>query len=306
MRRVVLQVAPAVMAITLGATGVDAEASNDATDVLTDNAFCQATGRLDPEVFFDQLVERYRRLDRYVDEVVVCWQTISDATPEDVDEVRLTMDCTASDGALSVQTSGGTLWRRFGINIPFRPMPGARRAAMESRYYLAPHMALMFSEDPREQLHADVDRPLVAHQVSEVMIDDRRLVQLDLAAGEATGATDNTATVDDTREESSTVSLYINPESMLVERVDRHESFGDGRSQRTTLDITPTEHEDVVGDPVKPVEPTVAPTDDPWTAPPLLDDLDLLDVNAPTSPSVPAGEPPMVTPGAGPPSVPRD
>ncbi|MCA9296335.1 MAG: hypothetical protein KC983_07450 [Phycisphaerales bacterium] len=254
--------------------------SESALDVMATSPYCRAAGTLDAETVFTMLVERYRRLEAYSDQVVVTWRTIDDAFPEDVDEVNMTMDCQATNEKLTVQTSGGTFWRSLGIHVPFRATPETTRMANDVEYYLAPHMALKFSDRPLEQLNAERGRSLEARQLTEVTINDRRMVQLDLnvrtteSASPSPSGTDTPAAPTGTPA-ASTMSLYINPDSMLVERVDRREQLDDGRTQTTTLDITPTAHRDVHDDAVggAPDEttheaPSAAPTGPMTPAPP--------------------------------------
>jgi hypothetical protein len=278
------------------ATATLPHVSGSALEVMATSPYCRAAGTLDAETVFTLLVARYRRLETYSDQVVVTWRTIDDAFPEAVDEVNMTMDCQATNEELTVQTSGGTFWRSLGVRVPFRATPETSRIADDVEYYLAPHMVLKFSDRPLEQLNAERGRSLEARQVTEVTINDRRLVQLDLKVRSQVSASATSvpsesgvaSTVDDTE---STMSLFINPDSMLVERVNRREQLDDGRMQTTTLDITPTAHRDTaeampeVSTPPNPTPHTlpVSPTAPPATGEPLPG----MEPTVPTVPAVP-------------------
>ena len=215
--------------------------SDSALQLMQTSPYCKSVERLDADAVFTLLVERYRRLESYTDSVVVTWRTIDAADPQDIDEVEMTMDCQATNESLTVQTSGGSFWRALGLTVPFRTGERTREAVDQVEYYFAPHMALKFSEHPLGELHAERGRDLEARQVRDVTINDRPMVQLDLRSRPDGADVEREA---DEGDDASTVSLFINPDSMLIERVDRTEQLDDGRTQTTTLDITPTEHRD--------------------------------------------------------------
>ncbi|MEM7229994.1 MAG: hypothetical protein AAF432_14390 [Planctomycetota bacterium] len=239
-----------ITAVAVAAPMAHGRASHDnALDVLATSSYYRATddGTLTAETVFDLLVKRYKQLDTYADEVRVVYRTTDTDAPNDVDEVEMTMDCTADADELTVRTSGGSIWRSLGVSVPFKSPRGAKAARQRYNFFLAPHMVLKFSERPlTEWQHAD-DAPLEATAVTSVTIEDRALVQLDLA--------ERSDDADEPSDREPTVSLFINPDSMLVERVDRTQVLDDGRTQTTTLDITPTDHSDIA-----PPQPTSAPT----------------------------------------------
>jgi hypothetical protein len=98
--------------------------------------------------------------------------------------------------------------------------------------WLAPHMVLKFRENPLADFRAGVAEPFTPTEASPVMIDDRVLVHLALKSG-APGTDGASADFD------AKFDLYVNPESMLIERIEGQQRLPDGGSFETSLRIAP-------------------------------------------------------------------
>ncbi|MCP3902671.1 MAG: hypothetical protein GY715_03465 [Planctomycetes bacterium] len=226
--------------------------------------------RIDPVCFFDQLVDRYRRLDKYEDvaEVLQVRQGIGERPRR----VETRIGCAIVDGRLHVRTPSPGPWR---ASRGLRRSRALDQAALRYDLWLAPHMALKYAEEPAKKFRDGVREGFTATEAEAVTIDSRPMVHLELTSGDGTSA-DCTAKFD----------LYVNPESMLVERITGQQRMPDGASYETMLTITPTRAED---GPELPTEP--AAVEDPVIEP------------VPTEPTTPAPAsppgPPVGRPGVG-------
>jgi hypothetical protein len=91
-------------------------------------------------------------------------------------------------------------------------------------------MALKFDDEPLKHFRAGVDEGFTSTGADAVTIDNRKMVHVALRSGD--GLSENcTARFD----------LFINPETMLVERIDGEQKMPDGGSCTTSLQITPRE-----------------------------------------------------------------
>jgi hypothetical protein len=183
---------------------------------------------IDPAAFLETLLERYRALQRYEDRthVVQVTQRTGEA-PKRV-ETRIGV-AIADDGKLRIDTAFPRLMRGMGLGLPLRSSPAMRHGNLQYQLWLAPHMSLRFSEEP-EVPRSGVPEGLTATQAEHVTIDEREMVHLELASEE-----------NEDGSHDATLDLYVNPESMLVERVTGQQRLPDGASYETTVDITPIE-----------------------------------------------------------------
>jgi hypothetical protein len=181
----------------------------------------------DPEAFFFQLVERYQSLASYGDNVRVT-QTIA-RDGQDPRKIETNLECRiVEDGEARVRTPASQLARGVGLRTGYFS-PAMKR--LQNRYdlWLAPHMA-MFSTTPLERLgegFGDDVEGLAATEVNEVTIDDKPMHQLTLSTEPVEG------------EVTTSFDLFVNADSMLIERIEGARPLPDGSSLQTTLDITP-------------------------------------------------------------------
>jgi len=224
--------------------------------------------RIDAVCFFDRLVDRYRRLDTYEDvaEVLQVHQRIGERPRR----VETRIGCVITDGRLRVRTPSSRAWSAAQT---LRRSSAMDKAAMRYDLWLAPHMALKFAREPAKKFRDGVKEGFTATEAESVTIENKKMVHLELKSGD--GTSDDCA---------ATFDLYVNPESMLVERITGQQRMPDGANYETTLTITPTRVEDEVPEP--PVvldEPVAEPEGEP----------------VPTAPPPMSGGPPVGRPGVG-------
>jgi hypothetical protein len=200
--------------------------------------------------------------------------------------VETRIGCAIDDGELRVETPAAALGRRVGLDIPLQISPAMEQARLSYQLWMAPHMALRYGDPPAAAvLGVTTATELTATEADIVTIDERELVHLELS--------DPDAETEDASE--TTLDIYVNPDSMLVERITGQQRLPDGGNYETTLDITPltavSDHEPYVEpelplvdvdedaedpespivtppDAEAPVAPTTPPTIDPMTGPP--------------------------------------
>ena len=247
---------------------------------------------IDARAFFALVVARYRDLQSYEDTTRVVRVTRRDGeTPE---RVETHIGCAIEHGELRVETAAAALRRRVGLGLPVRVSPAMRQARLSYQLWMAPHMGLRYSSDEPASavLGVTAASGLTATEADIVTIDERELVHVELTSPETEAREAGETTLD----------LYVNPDSMLVERILGQQRLPDGGNYETTLDITPlsavsndgwsVDHDTpvvedgvVVEDPAAPVAtppdvgtppdvdtPSVDPTVEP-VAPPAIDPL---------------------------------
>ncbi|NNF45116.1 MAG: hypothetical protein HKO59_15120 [Phycisphaerales bacterium] len=179
---------------------------------------------IDALCFFDALVERYRRLDAYAD--VADLRQVMRRVGETPHAVETRIGVEVEDGRLNVKTPASE-WRA-GIARGLRGSAAAAALKQRRDLWLAPHMALKFTEEPVRHFRSGVDEGFTATDAHTVRVGERSMVHLELRSS-GNEDTDPTATFD----------LYVNPESMLVEKITGQQRLPDGAEFETTLDITP-------------------------------------------------------------------
>lgn len=119
------------------------------------------------------------------------------------------VDCTVRDGRFAVTTTARRIRTFFGRMVPIRSGPGPRDAARELDRWLVPHAVL----------DRDGTGGLGPASADDVVVDERSLIRLELE-----GAGDR-------------VELFVNPETVLVERALGERALPDGGRWRGQLDI---------------------------------------------------------------------
>lgn len=241
-----------------------------------------AEGRVDPLIFFDELVARYRALTAYSDQthIVEVTRRYDDGAEPQRAEKRVAAD--VSDGKLTVVTPGSQVRRSLGLALPIPPTPEMEQAAQRYDLWLVPHLVLKFSENPLEELREGVSEGFTATEAAAVTIDERPMVHLELTSGDGLSGDYN-----------ARFDLYIDPESMLIERIEGRQRMPDGADFETTYHITPIKSEG--GLPVdKPAvsDPEVQPTSTtaPIAAPAHPDELPTASPHD-AAPPAPAAQP---------------
>ena len=172
----------------------------------------------DAWAFFNQLVDRYRSLHRYSEEAEIEQVTEDPATDAPPIRSRTRVRAEVDDGRLSVQSS--SMVERVVEAIA----PDGEDAVQESDLFMLPHLRLRFDDEPLESFRPAASQAFRPAEVDRVRVEDRELVRVDLLSGE-TGAPD------------AKFSLFVDPERMLVERVEGDEWLPGGLRHRTTVTI---------------------------------------------------------------------
>jgi len=186
-----------------------------------------------PGSIFDALVERYRHLVDYQDTVVVV-ETVTRESQEP-HRVETRLACRIENDRLRIDSPGAQV--RGGVRLG---PPIARSTAMESlalRYnlWIAPHLALRFKQDPLAEFRLGVPQGFIVAGVEEVSWRDRPLIKVRLEAAPVTDAATDAET---DAAKTAQYELWVNPDSMLIERVTGHQTLPDGADYRITMDIT--------------------------------------------------------------------
>ncbi len=189
-----------------------------------------------PGASFDRLVERYRQLVDYEDTVVVVETVTRESQEPHRVETRLV--CRIENDRLRIESPGAQVRDRIGLGAPV-----ARSTAMESlalRYnlWIAPHLALRFKQDPLAEFRLGVPQGFIVAGVEQATWRDRQLIKVRLKAAPVQDAGADAA-------KAAQYDLWVNPDSMLIERVTGHQTLPDGADYRITMDITPIRADDV-------------------------------------------------------------
>ncbi len=180
----------------------------------------------DASAVLDRLIERYRGLEAYRDSAeVVC---VTEREGEAPHRVETRIACEIDGGRLKVHTPGSQIRDAVGVEAPVAPSPAMEALVRRYRLWIAPHMALRFTEDPRREFRLGVGEGFTATKAEPVEEAGRSLIRLELRSGDGLS-------------ESCTArfDLFVDPSTMLVERVEGQQRLPDGAQYRTTLRIAP-------------------------------------------------------------------
>jgi hypothetical protein len=190
----------------------------------------------DAATFFAKLVERYRSLEAYKDTARLVETTHREG--KEPDRVETKLACQVASGELKIETPARQARESLGVDLPVKESPPLKESKRKLDLWLAPHMALKFSDAPLKEFRAGVDEGFTATEVESVTIDNKEMLHVALRSGDGRSE-DCDAKFD----------LYVNRESMLIERIDGEQRMPDGASYCTTLHITPVEADDSLGEP---------------------------------------------------------
>lgn len=182
--------------------------------------------KMDPLAFFESLVERYRGLSSYRDSTRLT-QVTQRLGEKDLRTIT-SFICEIEDGELTVLTPAGQAREGFGLNLPIRKTDAMKEMELRYRMWLAPHMAMKFAEEPLEILAEGIEEGFTPTSVEHVLDGDKPMVHLELRSG------DGLSEICDAE-----FDFYINPESMLIEKIESVQHMPDGSDYSTTLEITP-------------------------------------------------------------------
>jgi hypothetical protein len=179
-----------------------------------------------PENFFARLAERYRRLSYYEDTVVVA-ETVERAEDRP-HEVSSRFHCRIDNGRLSLETPGTQAAAGPGLGGAMASSPAMESLVLRYNLWKAPHLALHFLDEPLRDFRAGVPAGFEVSDATTVADGERTLVRLKL--------TGLGAEVDD----RATFQLWVDPDSMLIERVEGTQQLPDGARLHVTLAIEVT------------------------------------------------------------------
>lgn len=195
---------------------------------------------IDPLVFFDALVERYRRIELYTDISHLIESVQRDGETTSTTETQLT--CEVRSGELRVETGSDQIRQSLGIQSPFPMTPMMRDMQTAYWLWLAPHMTLRFTDDPLVEFRDGVDDGFTPTRAEAVLVDEKPMVQIELRSSERRCRRN--------RNDEARFELYVDPESMLIERIEGQQMLPDGALQHTTLNITPLSVSDTTSAPL--------------------------------------------------------
>lgn len=200
----------------------------------------------DPVKFFDRLVDRYRELKNCREDVRVERVTIDPESEDPPLKSVVRVVAEVRDDQLTVRSSD--------LLDEVLDLVGAAEdqrsdGALESDLRLLPHLRLRFREDPLEGFVGGEVDDLRPAELDRVMVEDRELLRVELRSGES-GASD------------TTFSLFVDPESMLVERIEGEAWLPGGLHHQTTVQVEARELQDPVPSREQMPEPDPASIDD--------------------------------------------
>ncbi|MCZ6810384.1 MAG: hypothetical protein O7D97_00135 [Planctomycetota bacterium] len=179
-----------------------------------------------PLALFDQLVERYWRLSAYEDLTHIVQITTREGQAPHRVETRIA--CRIDNDTLRIETPGSQVREGIGLDTPLKKSPAMDALVLRYNLWLAPHMALRFTDDPLKEFRLGVKEGFTPTKAEHVTAEKKQWVRLELKSGDGLSE-DYTARFD----------LFVNLQSMLVERIEGEQRLPDGAEYRTTLDITP-------------------------------------------------------------------
>ncbi len=185
-----------------------------------------ASDRADALAFFESLVDHYRGLVAYEDVADVV--QITTRPGEEPQRVETRIAATIQNGKLRVETPGSQMRDSIGLEVPLKTSPAMEAFVQKYNLWIAPHMALRFTDEPLQDFRLGVEEGFTPTLTETVIINGRSLVHLQLTSGDGLSE-DYTARFD----------LYVDPESMLIQRIEGEQRLPDGADYSTALDITP-------------------------------------------------------------------
>lgn len=208
---------------------------------------------IDPVCFFEKLIARYRCLEAYEDIARVI--QITQRSGEKPLRVETLIGCEIQDGRLLVETPASQIRRTAGLDMHFRQSPAMEAAELSYKMWLAPHMALRFTDEPERDFRPGVREGFTPTEAESVTVGEKPMVHLQLESG-------------DGRSEpgEARFDLYVNPASMLIERITGSERLSDGANYETTLEITPISSQNADARPEHPDKARMVPPE-PGEAP---------------------------------------
>lgn len=182
---------------------------------------------------FERLAARYRALEVYQDSMHVERTTFRDG--EEVARESKEMACELVDGELTVATPAAQLAAALGLDDVLHGGSLVDEVAQDYAVWLAPHMGLCFQSEPLSEFREGVEDGFTPVRTERVTEGQKQFVRVELRSGDGLSA-----------DSQATFNLFVNPTSMLVERVEGRQRLPDGAVHETVMDITPVEFDEYV------------------------------------------------------------
>lgn len=179
----------------------------------------EQVGLEDPIAFFERLVLRYRSLRRYAERVEVLQVTNDPETdaPAIRTLTRARAEIVGDDLRVDRSDLTSKVMHALGPEV-------VRSGASEAELWMLPHLSLRFTDQPLEHFRPGDGAPFRPSELDRVTVKDRQLVRVQLLSG-------------DEDDPAARFNLFIDPERMLVERVEGDEWLPSGLHHQTTVQI---------------------------------------------------------------------
>ncbi|MFO0826907.1 MAG: hypothetical protein U0572_02065 [Phycisphaerales bacterium] len=193
---------------------------------------------IDPAEFFRSLVDRYRTLTEYQDSVKLEQRTVERSSSVQSAPVASAIDCSVRNDRLALRTSDLRA-ETMRSALPWTSECDARdgsplgRMRLASQLWLLPHLSLRFAEEPLRSMQG-AGGTLVPMTVETVTVGEKSLVRLHLVSRHDDAPSGGAASSRD-----ATVDLFVNPRSMLVERIEHSRELAEGVRYEATIEISP-------------------------------------------------------------------
>jgi hypothetical protein len=175
--------------------------------------------------FVQRLAAKYRGITFYRDQVIVREMMEREGSPSHCTESRL--ECVVDGGELAIDSAPSQVADAVLPEARPRLTPLLRKLLLKKRLWRAPHLGLAFCDPSLRDFRSGVDEGFTATVVEPVRVNDRELVRVELESPASDAGT------------KAVFGLFVNPESMLIERVEGEQPMADGSTYRTVIDITP-------------------------------------------------------------------
>ena len=235
---------------------------------------------IDPDHFLERVIERYRTLGEYQDTMHVV--EVTEQAGREVQRRESDVQCEITgDGELRVRTPTSMLLNELGVDVPMAKSPLMQAAQRRLDLWLAPHLGLRYLDNPLKDFREGVKKGFTAKSAKAVKVNDRPMVHIELASDDVENNINDGA--------DASFDIYVDPRSMLVERIEGRQQFDDGSTTQTTHEISPRHVRDDRGAVIRAAgdvndDANVAPAGMPAKS---ADDLP----GAPGVPGVPAEQP---------------
>ena len=206
------------------AAGQSGEEAQTSTSVAVAPDEAQPT--LDPLAFFERLAARYRELAAYEDVTHVVQVTTRRGNDPHRFETRIA--CKIENAALRIETPGSQVREGVGLDVPITKSPAMEALVLRYNLWLAPHMVLRFTDEPLKDFRLGVKEGFTPTTAEHVTVEKKPFVRLELASGDAAS-----------EDREATFALFVDTNSMLIERIEGAQRLPDGAEYETTLQITP-------------------------------------------------------------------